>query len=168
MAHSNGTARAIATSEQAMPLPRDSQPAARETRAVHTADIHISEPTGTDIWVDVRIGMAKPDCSIAKELARMEQEQRREYGLGPSNPSTLFDGVVPVIFEQHGCPKSVCNHVLAPHIEAQGCQARTRVASHTWCGMDDRCPGTFGTNFLHLLGHAPSDVSGVLPHRANT
>ena len=30
---------AIATSEQAMTLPRDSQPAARETRAVHTADI---------------------------------------------------------------------------------------------------------------------------------
>ena len=35
---------AIAASEQAMPLPRDSQLAAQEARAVHTADIHISEP----------------------------------------------------------------------------------------------------------------------------
>ena len=33
------TTGAIATSEQAMPLPRDSQPAAREARAVHTVDI---------------------------------------------------------------------------------------------------------------------------------
>ena len=39
---------AMATSEQAVPLPRNSQPAARETRAVHTADIHMSEPNGTD------------------------------------------------------------------------------------------------------------------------
>ena len=93
------TTGAIATSEQAMLLPSDSQPAARETRAVHTADIHIFEPNGTDIWVDVRIGMAKPDCSVPKELGRMEQEKRREYGQGPSNPSTLFDGVVPVIFD---------------------------------------------------------------------
>ena len=98
------TTGAIATSEQAVPLPRDSQPAAQEARAVHTADIHISEPNGADIWIDVRIGMAKPDCSVPKELARMEQEKRGEYGQGPSNPNSLFDGVVPVIFEQHGCP----------------------------------------------------------------
>ena len=101
------TTGAIATTEQAMPLPRDSQPAAREARAVHTADILVSEPNGTDIWVDVRVGMAKPDCSVPKELTRMEQEKRREYGQGPSNPSTLFDGVVPVLFEQHGC-RSPC------------------------------------------------------------
>ena len=67
------TTGAIATSEQAMPLPRDSQLAAREARAVHTADIRISEPNGTDIWV----GMAKPDCSMPKELTRMEQEKCR-------------------------------------------------------------------------------------------
>ena len=87
-----------------MPLVRDSQPAAWEARAVRTADVRISEPNDADIWVDIRIGMAEPDCSVPKELARMEQEKRREYGLGPSNPSTLFDGVVPFIFEQHGCP----------------------------------------------------------------
>ena len=75
-----------------MPLPRDFQPAARETRAVHTPDIHISEPNGTDIWVDVRIGMAKPDCSVPKELARIEQEKRREYGLGTSNPNIFLMG----------------------------------------------------------------------------
>ena len=98
-----------------MPLLRDSQPATRETRAVHTADTHISEPNGTDIWVDVRIGMAKPDCSVPKELARMEQEKCREYGLGPSNPSTLFDGVVPLVFKQHGCPNP-CAITFLHHI----------------------------------------------------
>ena len=59
--------------------------------------------------------MAKPDCSVPKELTCMEQEKRREYGQGPSNPSTLFDGVVPVIFEQHGCP-SPCAITFLDHI----------------------------------------------------
>ena len=45
----------------------------------------------------------------------MEQEKRREDGQGPSNPSTLFDGVVPVIFEQHGCP-SPCAITFLYHI----------------------------------------------------
>ena len=76
------TTGAIATSEQAMHA------------AVHTADIHISEP---NIWVDVRV-----EC--AQGVGRMEQEKRREYGQGPPNPSTLFDGVVPAVFKQHGCP----------------------------------------------------------------
>ena len=115
------TTSSIATSEQAMPLPRHSMPAAREARAVHTADIHISEPNGTGIWVDVRLGMTKPDCSVPKELARMEQEKRRECGLGLSNPSTLFDGVVPVTFEQHGCPSPCAKHVFAPYPSPQGC-----------------------------------------------
>ena len=109
------TTGAIATSEQAVPLPRDRQPAAQETRAVHMADIHISEPNGTDIWIDVKIGMAKPDCSVPKELARMEQEKLREYGQGPSNPNSLFDGVVPVMFEQHGCPNP-CAITFLHHI----------------------------------------------------
>ena len=106
---------AVATSEQAMPLPSDSQPAAREARAVHTADIHISEPSGTDVWLDIRVGVAKPDCSLLKELGRTEQENRREYGLGASNSSTLFDGVVPVIFAQHGCP-GPCAIIFLNHI----------------------------------------------------
>ena len=66
--------------------------------------MHMSEPNGTDIWVDVRVDVAKPDCSVPKELVRIEHEKHREYGLRASNPSTLFDGVVPVIFEQPGCP----------------------------------------------------------------
>ena len=126
------TTGAIATSEQAMPLPRDSQPAARETRAVHTADIHISEPNGTDIWVDVRVGMAKPNCSVPKEITRMEQEKRREYGQGSSNPRTLFDGVVPVIFEQHGCP-SPCAITFPYH------RLRRRVAKLEQCSHLPPC-----------------------------
>ena len=38
------------------------------------ADIHISEPNGTEIWLDVRVGMAKPDCNLSKEQARMGHE----------------------------------------------------------------------------------------------
>ena len=60
--------------------------------------------------------MAKPDCSVPKELARMEHEKRRGYRLGAPNASTLFDGVVPMIFEQHGCPRQCeitpLNHTL--------------------------------------------------------
>ena len=90
-----------------MPLPRNSQPAAHETRAVHTADIHICEADGTDVWLeplDIKIGMAKSDCSIPKELSRMGNEKKREYGLEPPNPSALHEGVVPVILEHHACP----------------------------------------------------------------
>ena len=78
--------------------------AAREACAVHTADIRISEPNGTDIWVDVRISMAKPDCSVPKELVRTEQEKRREYGLARPILVLVLIGFCPVIFEQHGCP----------------------------------------------------------------
>ena len=118
----------IATSEQAMPLPRDSQPAAREARAVHTADIHVSEPNGTDTWVDIRVGMAKPDCSVPKELARMEQEKRREYGQGPSNPSTLFfDGVVPAI--PSPCAITFLYHILRRRV------AKLEQSSHLTHGV---------------------------------
>ena len=51
----------------------------------------------------------------------MEQEKRREYGPGEPNPSTLFDGVVPVIFEQHGCPGqcavTLLNHILRRRVQ---------------------------------------------------
>ena len=102
---------AVVTLEQAMPLPSDSRLAAREARAVHTAGTQKSEPNGTDIWFDVRVGI---DCSLSKELARMEQEKHRDYGLGASNPSTLFDGVVP-FFGRHGCP-GPCAIIFLNHI----------------------------------------------------
>ena len=152
----------MATSEQVMPLPRDSHLAAREARAVHTADIHISEPNGTDIWVDVRIGMAKPDCSVPKESTRMEQEKRR----GPSNPSTLFDGVVPVIFEQHGCP-SPCAITFLYHILRRRV-AKLEQSSHLTHGTAwmiasrELCP-----NLLHLAGDAPPNVSRMQPHHSD-
>ena len=104
-----------------MPPPRDSQPAARETRAVHTADIHISEPNGTEFWIDVRIGMAKPERSMPKQLARMDRKNAE--GMGPSNPNTLFDGVVPVIFEHHGCP-GPCAITFLHHILRRRVQSR--------------------------------------------
>ena len=145
-----------------MPLPRDSEPAAREARAVHTADIHISEQNGTDIWVDVRVGVAKPDCSVSQELTRMEQEKRREYGQGPSNPSTLFDGVVPVIFEQHGCP-SPCAITFLHHILRRRV-AKLEQSSHLTHGVDDCLQRTMCPNFLHSLGDAPSDVPRMQSH----
>ena len=151
------TTGSIATSEQAMPLPRDSQPAAREACGVHMADIRISEPNGTDIWVDVRVGMAS---SVPKELARMEQDKRREYGLGASNPSICSDGVVPVNFEQHVCP-GPCAITFLHHI------LRCRVNKLEQGSMNDCLPGTLCTYLLHPPGHALPDVSGMLPHCAN-
>ena len=72
-----------------------------------------SQRTGTH---GARETQGKPVCSVPKELVRMEQEKRREYGLGTSNPSTFFDGVVPVIFEQHRwqgpCASTFLHHVL--------------------------------------------------------
>ena len=121
---------AVATSEQAMPLIRESQPEVQEGRAVHTADIHISEPNGTDIWLDIRIGVAKPECSVPKELARMEQEKR---DWGASDPSTVFDGIVPVIFEQHGC-QGPCAVALLNHIFRRRVQ-RLEQGSHLTHGV---------------------------------
>ena len=147
-----------------MPLPRDR---ARETRAVHTADIHISEPNGTDIWIDVRVGMAKPDCSVPKDLERIEQEKRKEYGQGPSNPNSLFDGVVPVIFEQHGCPNP-CAITFLHHVLRRRVARLEQGSHHPWGGMHDRCPRTVCTNLLYPSGHAPSNVPGMLSYCANT
>ena len=99
----------------------------------------MSEPNGTDIWVDVMIGMAKPECSMPKELARMKHEKRREYGLGTPSPSTLFDWVTPVILEQHGCP-GLCAIIFLHRVSLD---SRTRIPPNAWRSVDDSVPGFF-------------------------
>ena len=94
--------------------------------------------------------MAKPDCSVPKELTRMEQEKRREYGHGPSNPSTLFDGVVPVIFEQHGCP-SPCAITFLYHI------LRRRVAK-----LEQSSHLTHGTAWMIVSRELYAPISCIL------
>ena len=69
--------------------------------------------------------MAKPECSVPKELARMEQNKRSEYGLGQANPNTLFDRVVPAILSNTVAQVHV-NHVSAPPSAPQGGQTRAR------------------------------------------
>ena len=108
--------------------------------------------------------MAKPDCSVPKELTRMEQEKRREYGQGPSNPSTLFDGVVPVIFEQHGCPSPCAVTFLYSHTQTPSCQVGAKLSPHSWNSMDDCFKGTLCPNLLHSVGDAPPNVSRMQPH----
>ena len=67
-------------------------------RVVATSEQATRKPMA-NIWLDVRIGMAKPDCNIPKKLARMENGK-----LEAPNAWTLFDGMVSVIFEEYCCP----------------------------------------------------------------
>ena len=113
--------------------------------------------------------MGKPDCSVPKELARMEQEKRREYGLGASNPSTLFDGVVPVIFEQHGCPGpraiTFLHHIVRRRVHKLE-QGPHLIHGVAWmiASRDLFAPISC---ILLVMTHELPDVSGMLPHCAN-
>ena len=111
--------------------------------------------------------MAKPDCSVPKELARMEQEKRRGYGQGPSNPNTLFDRVVPVIFEQHGCPNQ-CATTFLYHILRRRV-AKLEQSSHLTHGVAWMIAARelYAPIFLHSVSDAPPNVSGMQSHCPN-
>ena len=107
-------------------------------------------------------GPSKPDCSVPKELACMELEKRREYGRGVSNPGALFDGVVPIIFEQHGCP-GPCAVTFLHHILRRKV-GKLEQGSHLTHGVAWMVVSR--TDLLHPPGHALPNVSRMLPHRA--
>ena len=47
----------------------DGEPAPGSVRPLHRADLHIIEPTGTEIWIDVRIHTAHVDHQpIGKDI----------------------------------------------------------------------------------------------------
>ena len=92
--------------EQKMLIPgqtqEDGEPAPGSVRPLHRADVHIIEPAGTEIWIDVRIHMAHVDQPISRDLLREEQQKCRTYGQQGFDTNKLDQGMVPVVLEQHG------------------------------------------------------------------
>ena len=96
-----------ATTEQAMLIPDqtqpDGQPALGSVRPIHRADVHIIEPQGFELWLDVKIHTVAPDHSVAKELLREELTKCRAYGQKDGfNLQALDKGMTPVVLEQYG------------------------------------------------------------------
>ena len=58
----------------------DGQPAPGSVRPIHRADLHIIEPKGSELWLDVRIHTVAPDLPLTRELLREEQTKCRSYG----------------------------------------------------------------------------------------
>ena len=96
-----------ATAEQAMLIPDqimpDGQPAPGSVRPIHTADVHIIEPQGSELWLDVKILTMGPELSVAKELLREELTKCRAYGQREGyNLQALGKGMTPAVLEQYG------------------------------------------------------------------
>ena len=92
--------------EQKMLIPgqtqEDGEPAPGSVRPLHRADVHIIEPAGTEIWIDVRIHTAHVDQHIGRDLLREEHQKCRAYGQHGFDLNKLEQGMVPVVLEQHG------------------------------------------------------------------
>ena len=96
-----------ATTEQAMLIPdqiqEDGQPAPGSVRPIHRADVHIIEPQGSELWLDVKIHTVSPDLVVARELLREEMTKCRAYGQRDGyNLQALDRGMTPVVLEQFG------------------------------------------------------------------
>ena len=96
-----------ANTEQAMLIPdqlqEDGQPAPGSVRPIHRADVHIIEPQGSELWLDVKIHTVGPDLPMAKELLREELTKCRAYGQRDGyNLQALDKGMTPVVLEQFG------------------------------------------------------------------
>ena len=61
-------------------LQEDGQPAPGSVRPIHRADVHMIEPQGSELWLDVKIHTVNPDLAVAKELFREELTKCRAYG----------------------------------------------------------------------------------------
>ena len=95
-----------ATTEQAVLIPdqtqRDGQPAPGSVRPIHRADVHIIEPQGSELWLDVKIHTVAPEHSVPKELPE-ELTKCRAYGQKDGfNLQALQKGMTPVVLEQYG------------------------------------------------------------------
>ena len=96
-----------ATTEQAMLIPdqfqEDGQPAPGSVRPIHRADVHVIEPQGSELWLDVKIHTVNPDLAVAKELLREEMTKCRAYCQRDGfNFQALDRGMTPVVLEQFG------------------------------------------------------------------
>ena len=81
----------------------DGRPAPGSVRPIHRADLHIIEPTGSELWLDVRIHTVAPDLPVTRELLREEQTKCRSYGQRHGYDLNQLDqGMIPVVLEQYG------------------------------------------------------------------
>ena len=81
----------------------DGQPAPGSVRPIHRADLHIIEPSGSELWLDVRIHTVAPNLPVTRELLREEQTKCRSYGQRHGYDLNQLDqGMIPVVLEQYG------------------------------------------------------------------
>ena len=79
------------------------EPALGSVRPIHRADLHIIEPSGSELWLDVRIHTVAPGLPVARELLREEQTKCRAYGQRHGYDINQLDrGMIPVVLEQYG------------------------------------------------------------------
>ena len=84
-------------------IQEDGQPAPGSVRPIHRADVHIIEPQGSELWLDVKIHTVNIDLNVAKELLREEMTKCRAYGQREGyNLQALDRGMTPVVLEQFG------------------------------------------------------------------
>ena len=70
---------------------------------LQTPTVHIIEPQGSELWLDVKIHTVNPDHAVAKELLREELTKCRAYGQRDGfNLQALDRGMTPVVLEQFG------------------------------------------------------------------
>ena len=84
-------------------IQEDGQPAPGSVRPIHRADVHIIEPQGSELWLDVKIHTVSPDLIVTRELLREEMIKCRAYGQRNGyNLQALDRGMTPVVLEQFG------------------------------------------------------------------
>ena len=81
----------------------DGEPAPGSVKPIHRTDVHIIEPSGSELLLDVHIHTFAAGLPIARELLREEQTKCRAYGQRHGYDLNQFDqGMIPVVLEQYG------------------------------------------------------------------
>ena len=63
------------------------------TRPARTADVHVVDRAGQDLYADVRVFSVTPMDTPRQMMERQETAKRHEYGLPPCTSSSPYDGV---------------------------------------------------------------------------
>ena len=84
-------------------LQQDGQPAPGNVRPIHRVDVHIIEPPGSELWLDVKTHTINPDHAVAEELLREQLTKCRACGQRDGfNLQALDKGMTPLVLEQFG------------------------------------------------------------------